>query len=144
MFPCFRKLKMETLSEQTLSGLTEKEIKQLAKRCPIVMTITEDVNAERFDYIEQLDDDKTSILADMKVDLEDALVSDVLDSLEHMNMFFQNCVQNDYTELKAKEQLARKKFHRKKDLEKNPNLAPLPIDKEIKAKETSTTLKTKV
>lgn len=66
---------METLSEQTLSGLTEKEIKQLAKRCPIVMTITEDINADRFDYIEQLDNDKTNILDDLKVDLEDALVN---------------------------------------------------------------------
>ena len=65
---------MESLSEQTLSGLTKKEIDQLAKRCPIVMTITEDVNAARFDYIEQLDADQTSILADMKVDLEDSLV----------------------------------------------------------------------
>lgn len=67
--------KMETLSEQTLSGLTKKEIDQLAKRCPIVMTITEDVNAARFDYIEQLDADQTSILSDMKIDLEDSLVS---------------------------------------------------------------------
>jgi len=66
---------METLSEQTLSGLTKKEIDQLAKRCPIVMTITEDVNAARFDYIEQLDADQTSILSDMKIDLEDSLVS---------------------------------------------------------------------
>ena len=70
----FQNVKMETLSEQTLSGLTEKEIKQLAKRCPIVMTITEDINAERFDYIEQLDNDQSSILADLKIDLEDALV----------------------------------------------------------------------
>ena len=69
---------METLSEQTLSGLSEKEIKQLAKRCPIVMTITEDINAERFDYIEQLEVDQSSILTDMKVDLEDALVSVII------------------------------------------------------------------
>ena len=86
MFFTFRKLKMETLSEQTLSGLTEKEIKQLAKRCPIVMTITEDINADRFDYIEQLDDDQTTILADMKIDLEDALVR----KMEHMNVFICN------------------------------------------------------
>ena len=65
---------METLSEQTLSGLTDKEIKSLAKRCPIVMTITEDVNADRFDYIEELESDQTSIMNDMKVDLQDAKV----------------------------------------------------------------------
>ena len=69
---------METLSEQTLSGLTDKEIKQLAKRCPIVMTITEDINADRFDYIEQLDNDQTNILDDLKVDLEDSVVNKVL------------------------------------------------------------------
>ena len=66
---------METLSEQTLSGLTDKEIKNLAKRCPIVMTITEDINASRFDYIEELESDQTSVMNDMKIDLQDAQVN---------------------------------------------------------------------
>ena len=65
---------MEALSEQTLSGLTEKEIKNLAKRCPIVMTVTEDITADRFDYIEELETDQSTILQDMKIDLQDAQV----------------------------------------------------------------------
>ena len=65
---------METLSEQTLSGLTDKEIKQLAKRCPIVMTVTEDVLLERFEYTEELETSKPEFMNDMKLDLTDAQV----------------------------------------------------------------------
>ena len=65
---------METLSEQTLSGLTDKEIKQLAKRCPIVMTVTEDVLLDRFEYTEELETSKPEFMNDMKLDLTDAQV----------------------------------------------------------------------
>ena len=65
---------METLSEQTLSGLTDKEIKQLAKRCPIVMTVTEDVLVQRFEFTEGLQMDRPEVLQDMKMDLQDAQV----------------------------------------------------------------------
>ena len=66
---------MEHLSEQTVAGLTEKEIKQLAKRCPIVMTVTEDILVDRFEYTEALDTDKDSYYNDMRLDLQDAQVS---------------------------------------------------------------------
>ena len=68
------RLDMESLSEQTLAGLTDKEVKQLAKRCPIVMTVTEDILLERFEYIDELQTDRSHILADMKMDLKDAQV----------------------------------------------------------------------
>ena len=69
---------METLSEHTLSGLTDKEIKQLAKRCPIVMTVTEDVLLQRFEYVEELETSKPEVIADMRLDLEDAQVSIII------------------------------------------------------------------
>ena len=65
---------MENLSEQTVAGLTEKEIKQLAKRCPIVMTVTEDIMVERFEYTEALGADTDTFHTDMKLDLQDAQV----------------------------------------------------------------------
>ena len=52
-------------------------------------------------------------------------------------------IQADYAELKAKEQTARQKFFRKKELEKNPNSPKQAIDASIQ-KDTSTKLKTKV
>ena len=39
------------------------------------MTITEDINANRFDYIEELESDQTSVMNDMKIDLQDAQVN---------------------------------------------------------------------
>ena len=66
---------MDSLSEQTLSGLTEKEIKQLAKRCPIVLCVTEDVHLDRFEYTDVLESNNDEFLKDLKVDLEDARVS---------------------------------------------------------------------
>ena len=68
-------LEMDSLSEQTLSGLTEKEIKQLAKRCPIVLCVTEDVQLDRFEYTDVLESNNDEFLKDLKVDLEDARVS---------------------------------------------------------------------
>ena len=65
---------METLSEQTLAGLSEKEVKQLAKRCPIVMTVTEDILAERFEYTEGIQSNRPEILEDLKMDFKDAQV----------------------------------------------------------------------
>ena len=65
---------MDSLSEQTLAGLTEKEVKQLAKRCPIVMTVTEDVLAERFEYTEGLQSNRPGVLEELKLDLKDAQV----------------------------------------------------------------------
>ena len=66
---------MDSLSEQTLSGLSEKEIKQLAKRCPIVLCVTEDVQLDRFEYTDVLETNNDGFLTDLKVDLEDARVS---------------------------------------------------------------------
>ena len=65
---------MDSLSEQTLAGLTEKEIKQLAKRCPIVLCVTEDVHLERFEYTDVLESNTDEFLADLKLDLQDAQV----------------------------------------------------------------------
>lgn len=66
---------MDSLSEQTLSGLTKKEIEQLAKRCPIVLCVTEDVQLDRFEYTDVLESNNDEFLADLKIDLEDARVS---------------------------------------------------------------------
>ena len=66
---------MDPTSEHTLAGLSEKDVKQLAKRCPIVMTITEDILKERFEYTEELATGKADVLTDMKMDLRDAQVS---------------------------------------------------------------------
>lgn len=68
-------LEMDSLSEQTLAGLTEKEVKQLAKRCPIVMTVTEDVLVERFEYTEGLQSNRPGVLEELKLDLKDAQVN---------------------------------------------------------------------
>ena len=66
---------MDSLSEQTLSGLTKKEIDQLAKRCPIVLCVTEDVHLDRFEYTDVLESNNDQFLSDLKTDLEDAKVS---------------------------------------------------------------------
>ena len=42
------------------------------------MTITEDITADRFDYIEELETDQSTILQDMKIDLQDAQASKML------------------------------------------------------------------
>ena len=66
---------MDSLSEQTISGLTKKEIEQLAKRCPIVLCVTEDVQLDRFEYTDVLESNNDEFLSDLKIDLEDARVS---------------------------------------------------------------------
>ena len=53
-------------------------------------------------------------------------------------------IQADYAELKEKEALARKKFFRKKELDKCPQSTPQPIDAQINKKDTTATLKQKV